>query len=49
MSFLDSKALKRKDRQLLFEYVDEQLSQIQDFLFYDPQTAVTDRISDVAP
>ncbi|HGB4869509.1 TPA: hypothetical protein ACIVK9_003356 [Salmonella enterica subsp. enterica serovar Muenchen] len=38
MSFLDSKELKRKDRQLLFEYVDEQLSQMQDFpFFYDPQ------------
>ncbi|EDS7008250.1 hypothetical protein A3R75_004700 [Salmonella enterica subsp. diarizonae] len=34
MSFLDSKELKRKDRQLLFEYVDEQLSQMQDFPFF---------------
>lgn len=37
MSFLDSKELKRKDKTLLFEYVDEQLSQMQDFpFFYDP-------------
>ncbi|ECT1023549.1 hypothetical protein DPO11_26930 [Salmonella enterica] len=38
MLFLNSKELKRKDRQLLFEYVDEQLEQMQDFpFFYDPQ------------
>ncbi|HAF2609320.1 TPA: hypothetical protein G8N50_004760 [Salmonella enterica] len=37
MSFLDSKEIKRKDRQLLFEYVDGQLMQMQDFPFlYDP-------------
>lgn len=37
MSFLDSKELKRKDLQLLFEYVDDQLSQMLDFsFFYDP-------------
>lgn len=36
MSFLDSKEIKRKERQLLFEYVDDQLRQMHDFpFFYD--------------
>lgn len=47
MSFLDSKELKRKDRTLLFEYIDEQLSQMQGFpFFYDPDMlrSLTERL-----
>lgn len=38
MSFLNSKEIKLKGRQLLFEYIDEQLMQMQNFPFvYAPE------------